>query len=101
MPSRSDKELQEVPVRRLHDYTPWWVTAIYKFGVPTAFAAFLLWTLVSRIDSSLNDVKTMLGQHQADMSYAIMQAEKTGRVLQQICVNGALEAGRPPAVCLE
>jgi hypothetical protein len=29
---------------------PWWVQAIYKVGIPSAIAVFLIWTLVNKID---------------------------------------------------
>jgi len=66
---------------------PWLVQAIYKVGVPSAIAIFLIWVLVTRIDGEITEIKENLRLHAVDSSYIIKNTSNMQQVLQRICVN--------------
>jgi len=68
---------------------PWWVSSIYKIGIPSAIACFLVWWVVSSVDTKLQAM-------QLDMQYVVKQVQEQSvstRALinlnQQICINTA------------
>jgi len=68
---------------------PWWVSSIYKIGIPSAIACFLVWWVVSSVDAKLQAM-------QLDMQYVVKQVQEqsvNSRALinlsQQICINTA------------
>ena len=66
---------------------PWWVQAIYKVGIPSAIAIFLIWTLVNKIDVGIIEIRENLRLHAVDSSYVIKNTNNLQQILQRICVN--------------
>lgn len=58
---------------------PWWIAAIYKLGVTSAIAAFLIWWLTSQVSANLASIQQRLDQH----------VTSTDIYLHAICVNTA------------
>lgn len=78
---------------------PWWVRAIYLIGIPSAIAGYLVYTLSTGVNSTVNLINTNLQAHQIDTSYLIkanQESQSQQRVmynlLQQICINTARTA---------
>ena len=69
------------------DNGPWWVQAIYKVGIPSAIAIFLIWALVTRIDVEILEIRENLRLHAVDSSYIIKNTNNLQQILQRICVN--------------
>lgn len=42
---------------------PWWITAVYRLGVPSAIAAFLLWYLVSNVSANIAAIRQDVRDH--------------------------------------
>jgi hypothetical protein len=74
------------------DKVPWWVNAIYKVGVPTAIACYLVWFLTTKVQNNLEAIQSNVAQHTQDT----MQNSRTNRqilhMLQTICINEAQNA---------
>ena len=66
---------------------PWYINASYQFGIPAVIAGFLVWALVTRVDSSLTSIKENLVLHAQDSAYTVKELEKVKVVLQRICAN--------------
>ena len=68
---------------------PWWLQAIYKIGVPSALAVYLIWVLASRIDNNLTIIRENIGLHANDTSYLVKQNTQMEQLLRRICANTA------------
>jgi hypothetical protein len=69
------------------DNGPWWIQVIYKVGIPSAIAIFLIWALVTRIDVEILEIRENLRLHAVDSSYIIKNTNNLQQILQRICVN--------------
>jgi hypothetical protein len=76
------------------DGLPWWVNAIYKVGVPTAIACYLVWFLATRIQANMDSYQVSMNNMQKLMETHITEQQEGTRVnkrileaLQMICVN--------------
>lgn len=61
---------------------PWWVKALYMFGVPAGIALFLLYFVTSSIAGELKGARDDLRQHMKDYS-------RQSLYLRAICLNTA------------
>lgn len=68
---------------------PWWVGAIYKVGVPTAIAVYLVWFLANRVQNNLEAVTSVVTQHMQDQRVETESHRKELQILRAICVQGA------------
>jgi len=82
------------PKRRTTDSGyPWWLNAIYKVGVPSAIAIFLVWFMTTQVRDNLNSIKENLMLH-SEVNIKSLQAnefhnDKLFKLLQRICANSA------------
>jgi hypothetical protein len=70
---------------------PWWVQLVIKFGIPTAFAAYLIYVLTTQVTGTLTSVKENLILHSADVQYNVKQNEKIYYLLRVICSNASAD----------
>lgn len=68
---------------------PWWVGSIYKIGIPSAIAIYLIWFLAAQVRTDLVEMKQTVTQHKIDSAVMLDQNRKIYQVLQRICVNSA------------
>lgn len=73
---------------------PWWVSAIYKVGVPTAIACYLVWILAGKVQTDLEATQNQMTSMQALMASHIATQERNLKVnedilkaMRKICVN--------------
>lgn len=69
--------------------TPWYIKTTYQFGIPAVIAGFLVWTLVTRIDTALINLQENFSLHAQDAAYTVKELERVKIILQQICANTA------------
>lgn len=65
------------------DDGPWWITAVYRLGVPSAIAAFLLWYLVSNVSANISAIRQDVRDHVTESAI----------YLRAICLNTAKDEG--------
>jgi hypothetical protein len=68
---------------------PWWVESVYKFGVPTAIAVYLVWFLAQKVQLNLEAVQTSLVHHIQTQEQNNKYSEKSLQILRVICAQGA------------
>lgn len=68
---------------------PWWVSSIYKIGIPSAIALYLIWFLATQVRADLQEMKDTVKQHQIDSLTMQDQNRKIYNVLQRICMNSS------------
>lgn len=68
---------------------PWWVNPIYKFGVPSVLAIFLVWFLTVQVRDKLENIDNKLDNHINVFNPIIRQNDQMLVILRQICVNSA------------
>jgi hypothetical protein len=68
---------------------PWWVTSIYKVGVPTAIACYLVWFLTSRIQTNLEAVQGSISLHIQQQNEEHQTGKQMLQLLRVICAEGA------------
>jgi hypothetical protein len=75
---------------------PWWLSAIYKVGIPSAIAVYLTYILVTTITMSMTSLQSnqvqfaeQLRLHAVDSSYILKETSQIKVILQQICANTA------------
>lgn len=73
---------------RRHD-DPWWITAIYKIGIPSAIAVYLVWVLTIQVRDRLDSIDQKINSFYSNSSVIIDQNSRTQKILQQICMNSA------------
>lgn len=80
----SDRRTNEIEVPSAD-----WLTTIYKFGVPSAIAIYLVYLLGTKVNDNLININRTLEAHVVDMQRNIDQNQKIYYLLQTICVNSA------------
>lgn len=78
---------QEMTVRG--DEGPWWIAAVYRLGVPSAIAAFLLWYLVSNVSANIAAIRQDVRDHVTESAV----------YLSAICLNTAKDDAIAIARC--
>ena len=73
-----------------------WVKSAAKFGIPAAFAAYLLYFLVNTLSAQLIVVQQALAEHQQQM---LINNQVQQIYLYQMCLAMNITAGRPATVC--
>lgn len=72
---------------------PWWVQAVYKVGVPTAIACYLVYMLAGKVQTNLEAIDKLVSNHAAeearDMNELNSLHTKQLRILQAMCLHGA------------
>jgi hypothetical protein len=68
---------------------PWWVNTIYKVGVPTAMACYLVWLLSGKVQTNLEAIQMTLTKHMTEQSHAIEIQDHQLQMLRVICSQGA------------
>ena len=68
---------------------PWWVNAVYKVGVPTAIACYLVWFLTTRIQSNLEAIQGNLTIHTQQSIQSQEHNKQVLQLLRVICAEGA------------
>jgi len=73
---------------------PWWVSSIYKIGIPAAIACYLIWFIVQSVSTKQDDIYELLKSHnntmiaQADEARRTAnEVERSNKFLQQICFS--------------
>lgn len=76
------------------DSLPWWVSAIYKVGVPTAIACYLVWFLTQRVQTDLdaatqqlNNMQTLMAAHVTTQEQSLKVSQEILKAMRKICVN--------------
>lgn len=69
---------------------PWWVSSVYKIGIPSAIACYLVYWVVSSVDAKLTLI-------QSDIKVTVVQVQEQSNSFkallnlnQQICINTAV-----------
>lgn len=70
---------------------PWWISATYKFGVPTAIACYLVWILATRVQTMLEATNQALTAHIHQQEMHFQNEQKQLQLLRTICANGATD----------
>ena len=68
---------------------PWWVGPVYKFGIPSAIAVFLIWFLAVQVKAELAEIKELTKSNQTQINQFTITNQRTLRILQQICINSS------------
>lgn len=72
---------------------PWWVNAIYKVGVPTAIACYLVWILASKVQTEVEAVQNVVNQHVQDQQRNMLEFTKISKeqlkLLRAMCLHSA------------
>lgn len=68
---------------------PWWLNAIYKVGVPTAIACYLVWLLAAQVQTNLQAIQVLVTQHVNDQAKSSQIADRQLQMLRVICAQGA------------
>ena len=68
---------------------PWWVGAIYKVGVPTAIACYLVYILANRVQTGIEATNAALAAHIHQQQMHYQNEEKQLQLLRAICSNSA------------
>lgn len=66
-----------------------WIDIIFKVGVPSTIAVFLVYMLTTNISNDITNIKSQVALHSVDMSNQMKMQERMERLLQQICANTA------------
>jgi hypothetical protein len=74
---------------RTSSQLPWWVTAVYKVGVPTAIACYLVWLLAAKVQDNLQAIQGEVTQHILDQQLSSQTSKQTLVLLRIICSEGA------------
>lgn len=61
------------PDAGLPNGVPWWVKVGIYFGVPTLFAAFLIWFVTATVAGSLDGMSQKLNEHVATTNFYLFQ----------------------------
>lgn len=76
--------------RRESDSMSVWSRILYKYGVPSAIAIFLVWVLATKLLSGIEHVQYDLHDHMFQSAF----------YQQAMCMNLAKLAGEPPSQCV-
>lgn len=68
---------------------PWWVRAIYKYGVPAGLAMFFAWWITQSLTA---DMKTLAIDGAATRQILLEHASEQRYLLRGICLNTARDA---------
>ena len=78
------------------DENPWWLSAIYKVGIPSAIAVYLTYFVTSTLGGALTNIQInqsnfeeQIRLHAVDNSYILKETNQMRMILQQICANTA------------
>jgi hypothetical protein len=73
---------------------PWWISSVYKVGIPAAIACYLIYFLVQKVDTKQDEIYELLKIHNNVMTQQMEEAKRQGdeversnRFLQQICFS--------------
>lgn len=73
--------------------SPWYIDAVYKVGIPSAIAVFLIWFLTGEVKSDISVIKESVKIHAEATIHASEsikdQNDRLTYLLLRICVNGA------------
>ena len=75
---------------------PIWARIIYKYGVPSAIALFLVWIVATQLLAAVRDIQDSLRRVETgihDHSY------QTNFYMRATCINTAVQAGQNVALC--
>lgn len=73
-----------------------WARVLYKYGVPSAIALFLVWVVATQLLAAVRDIQSSLQRVESGIHDHSFQ---TNFYMRAMCVNTAVQAGKPPAVC--
>lgn len=68
---------------------PWWVGAVYKIGIPSAIAIYLVWFLSVQVRDRIELMDQRLNTHITETTILLDHNRRTLRILHQICINSA------------
>jgi len=71
------------------DTIPWWLSAVYKVGVPTAIACYLVWVLASNVQTMLKATNEAINSHIQQQEEHNKNEQKQLQLLRVICANAA------------
>lgn len=81
-------------------HSPWWARLIYVIGIPSALVLFLTWFITYNINDKINVI--LMNQlklieayeaHKINTDYQVKEVTSMRLILQQICVNNAIQSG--------
>lgn len=79
---------------------PLWAKVLYRYGVPSAIALFLVWFVSARILKTMEDMKSdMNGSLKSIGSEVHDHVFQTGYYMHAMCVMTAKQSGQPASLC--
>jgi hypothetical protein len=82
-------QTSKLAIKAFGENLPWWVNAIYKVGVPTAIACYLVWFLTSRVQTNLDIIQIAITKHVSDQTTSMEYNRQALNILRTMCVNAA------------
>lgn len=87
-----------ITANRMSD-KPWWVEAIFKFGIPAAIACYLVYVLVESVDHKLDALVSGLAAHSAIGEHQSKALDRLILISQQQCIMTAKMSRRNEQDC--
>lgn len=70
---------------------PWWVSTVYKIGVPTAIACYLVYILANKVQTGIEATNEALAAHIHQEEMHFNNEQKQLQLLRTICANAATD----------
>lgn len=75
------------------DGLPWWVNAVYKVGVPTAIACYLVYILAGKVQTNVEAVQSVLSQHELEQQHFLNELNRDSKLqlkmLETMCIHSS------------
>lgn len=81
---------------REEDNMPIWAKILYRYGVPSAIALFLVWVVATRILGAMDMMMKSVNEMHTEIHEHMTQ---TGFYMHSMCVGISVQSGQNPAVC--
>ena len=78
------------------DNMPVWAKILYKYGVPSAIALFLVWFIAVQLLAAVRDVQASLKRVEEGIHN---HAYQTSFYMRAMCINTAVQSGQSTALC--
>jgi preprotein translocase subunit SecY len=73
-----------------------WARVLYKYGVPSAIALFLVFIIASQLVKAVGDIQATLIKVQQSIHD---HAYQTNYYMRATCINTAIQAGQSASLC--
>lgn len=81
---------------REEDNMALWARILYKYGVPSGIALFLVWFTALQLNSSIKQVQDQLNTIKTEVHDHVFQ---TGFYMRAVCIMTAKQSGQPVSMC--